>query len=1288
MSEIDQALYDKLYQAFNSGSSIGISEAERALFYPNYPDFPSFLKEFASKQTISVCPASWTDSIQGVCYDCQKSKNSCLCLPCFIAGHHDEHNSILKISSGNCDCGDPLFWKSEGNCPNHKGCVENPDVEYLTEDERKRFLAIFLAALNGTLTFKKTDQSNPYSLKLVFQWLIRFVDVGDSIRRLLSIALCQVDQLLLKSVLLRSNKEDSEIVFQLIIKLVSDSYFGTHFSKFIYNNLNEFYERLLDQSLSEESFIQTPPYYGIIQFWQNCFHFFIAQKYIKVAFENGSYNIEDLFINFFQLLVNTLKEDFNEEFVAENFLVDNISIFQESFNFLNESKNYEILNKIIARMAPLLSEAEKIYPYVIRDKPENSSYNYKLYTTFALMASLKQLFACLVKTKLDIKPVFDALVNLYIKDESNITSESTSTFEPNVRIRTALPLTYLFFTMAIEYKEEMVPLLKKLCEESKISYDDFIMKISVGIIRYFSLLRNSSFFRYMNERNLYGLMMNYSFVYQHYISLFSFLQYSMCIVEDKDRFFRCIAYVFGIYDKNENLRPTATFLQFVGSLLIDRICVSNDLLAIQRNQMIAILKKGHATAKDLSFGLKDTLFDPKLADELNLIADHKTTPEGSFFKLKDDSGFHCFLPILTMPSLIDLVDMNHQKALVFPIKKNCEFVNGFHVPSFSKTVLSIVFSTIIDFRDTPSTIFALSIFELLCQLRNVTDDVNDSVVLENLDILNMEQLLNEKNFLKALYKEKTIVDYILNYDEGEFVLERCNIGYIPKQKSEELIQLKKKSSQELKQKIMTDYQRKSERFIQHSLNYEANEEAKACSVCKNPIAVDETNEEYSKLKEENNKDDQLIGYPAMISPSVAARAVQAIIDGKEWMCLSGDVGILDLHICNHPFHLSCKPESRVFMCPVCKMLRMLILPSIPKLLRFDSPDFKAAVSDTVQSAINAFVLSYFENKEIGTINSIINTINYHTHATEIRFRSVPDILDRKELPIILSNLFRILFFYTKIQSQEELSHAIEVSKKNPFNSFLLELLKQKNTDNFVLDVKSGKRCNSTILNAVHNVIKNYNNVLLPSSEPEQEENENEKRRIKLFEFLRRVAILSYFGIRKDVINLGNNNSKVIDWDEILSFGSLCNIFEISENEEPNRSSIELKSYEGPPLAEKFISNFQSPFNYNIFDRKNPYLLDLLTGTVIHGGNLHTYSSTYYKLGSSIYLVLSGPESSSILVYCPLLKKQISQKSFYVDKFGDDDIGYQRGVLTQLSRDRLYTAIDRFLDNSFINLQYK
>lgn len=197
----------------------------------------------------------------------------------------------------------------------------------------------------------------------------------------------------------------------------------------------------------------------------------------------------------------------------------------------------------------------------------------------------------------------------------------------------------------------------------------------------------------------------------------------------------------------------------------------------------------------------------------------------------------------------------------------------------------------------------------------------------------MEQLLNEKNFLKALYKEKTIVDYILNYDEGEFVLERCNIGYIPKQKSEELIQLKKKSSQELKQKIMTDYQRKSERFIQHSLNDEANEEAKTCSVCKNPIAVDETNEEYSKLKEENNKDDQLIGYPAMISPSVAARGVQAIIDGKEWMCLSGDVGILDLHICNHPFHLSCKPESRVFMCPVCKMLRMLVLPSIPKLLR-------------------------------------------------------------------------------------------------------------------------------------------------------------------------------------------------------------------------------------------------------------------------------------------------------------------------------------------------------------------
>lgn len=1285
MSEIDQSLYDRLFEAFKNGYSTGINESERALFYPNYPDFASFLQEFASKQTKSVCPASWTDSIQGICYDCQKSKNSCICLPCFIAGHHDEHHSALKISSGNCDCGDPLFWKPERNCPNHKGCVENPDLEYLTPDERKRFLAIFMAAINGTFEYKKTDQNEPFTLKPVFQWLIRFIDVGDSIRRLLAISFCKVEESKLKGMILRVGKEDAQVLFHFITKLVSDAYFSLHFNKFVYDNINEFYEMLLDQAISEQQYINTPPYYGICQFWQNAFHFFISIQNIKIAFENGNYHIDEIFIKFFKLLVNALKEDFNEEFVAENLLVENLYIFQESFEYLCESKNYDVLNKIIAEIAPLLSELEKIYPYVRKDQPEDNDCNFKLFTTFQVMSSLKSLFVPLSAVKLDIKPVFDELVNLYINDNSNSSSETVSTFEPNIRIRTILPLTYLFFTILLEYKDEMVSKIQNLCDEKQIKYDDFLMKISVGIIRYFSLLRNSSFFRFMNERNLYGLMINYSFVYQHYITFFSYLQYVMCIINDKERFFRCIATIFGIYDKTDSVRSTAPFLQFVGSLLIDRTCITNDLLLIQRNQMIAILKKGEATPKEISFGLKDSLLDPKIADELMSFAAYKTTPKGSFFKLKDDAGFHCFLPFLAMPSIVDIVDMNHKKTFRFPFDKNCELVKGFHCPSFSKVILSIIFSTIIDFRDTCSTMLALSLFELICQLRKSNEDGNEASVLNSIEIPELEKSLNEKNFLKATYKDKTIVDYILNYDEGSYLLEKCDIGYVPPKKSDEALLLQKRASQEMREKIIKKFKKKGEKISHVSKDMN---EITDCPICNKQMAIDETNEIYCNLKTDTNND-QLIGFPAMISPSVAARTIQAIIDGKEWMCLSGDVGILDLLVCDHSIHLDCKPESKVYMCPVCKMLRMLILPSIPKLLRFDISESNSSIPENVQNAIGKFVTSYFENQEIGNINSLINTINYHIHVTEIRHRSLPDILDRKELPIILSNLFRIVFFYARLHS-EELVHAFEVSKKNPFNSLLLELIKNTNNNNFVLDKSNGKRCNETILAAIHSVIQNYKDVLLPDSS--NEENEKKIKMVKLFEFLRRAAILCYFGIRKDSIDINAvGDFNVVDWDDVLSLESLCRIFEIQDINKllgPCFSPIELSQYQPPILAEKFISNFQKPYNYNIFDRKNPYLLDMLTGTVIHSGNLLKYSQTYYKLASSIYLVLSGPESSSVVIYCPLLKKQITQKSFYVDKFGDDDVGYQRGVLTRLSREKLYTTIDKFLDNSFINLQYK
>ena len=79
--------------------------------------YKQFIDEVKSTQKTNCCLFSWnTSTLGGVCLDCQNN-SSCLCIPCFLAKHHEDHQSYIKyFDSGNCDCGDPSFLKPSGFC--------------------------------------------------------------------------------------------------------------------------------------------------------------------------------------------------------------------------------------------------------------------------------------------------------------------------------------------------------------------------------------------------------------------------------------------------------------------------------------------------------------------------------------------------------------------------------------------------------------------------------------------------------------------------------------------------------------------------------------------------------------------------------------------------------------------------------------------------------------------------------------------------------------------------------------------------------------------------------------------------------------------------------------------------------------------------------------------------------------------------------------------------------------------------------------------------------------------
>ena len=69
------------------------------------------------------CQEVWTgEHVAYRCFTCGISENSCMCVNCFDANDHLNHEYRLYSSTagGCCDCGDPQAWRESGFCKRHR----------------------------------------------------------------------------------------------------------------------------------------------------------------------------------------------------------------------------------------------------------------------------------------------------------------------------------------------------------------------------------------------------------------------------------------------------------------------------------------------------------------------------------------------------------------------------------------------------------------------------------------------------------------------------------------------------------------------------------------------------------------------------------------------------------------------------------------------------------------------------------------------------------------------------------------------------------------------------------------------------------------------------------------------------------------------------------------------------------------------------------------------------------------------------------------------------------------
>lgn len=185
----------------------------------------------------------------------------------------------------------------------------------------------------------------------------------------------------------------------------------------------------------------------------------------------------------------------------------------------------------------------------------------------------------------------------------------------------------------------------------------------------------------------------------------------------------------------------------------------------------------------------------------------------------------------------------------------------------------------------------------------------------------------------------------------------------------------------------------------------------------------------------------------------------------------------------------------------------------------------------------------------------------------------------------------------------------------------------------------------------------------------------------IHEFLRRSVIIEDIALNQKT---SSNPSELIDWDEVLDKKSLIERFDVN-----TADFHKISKFKTIKLPKKFISLYLPPFKVDIIDSSIEKAIDLITGQVVslekeHGDDkckfIDDYEKEVYKDGLAMYLILTKEKASSLMFHSAAIGKFWTIDSFYVDQFGDTDHGFNRGLITELSKDNLGNALDKFMSS--------
>lgn len=1259
-----------------------VSFCEGALKGTSFDSFDIYLDHLRSKLTTSACNCSWKKKTLVVrCLDCQNYPDSILCLKCFLNGNHEGHTSyLMHAETGSCDCGNSALMKSSGFCSSHQ---HQFNMDELEEEEKNLLITVFYSIFYEIVNSMRAE-SNKILDSL--QWINQILSVGDAVRRCCALAFINLDSfdcLIFK--LVYANRKAQTEFSTLISTLVNDLVFLHYFTKEALSIYPQFVEKTIDSWNDMHSTNS-----------QNNFYFVLTNFYLAftpVVIEVIKQDKIDWMKTFFTT-INSLLDAVVHDFKFNTYLKIHMDLHTQymiefacmAIEVCNENHDDDTINQFVEQLLNTFSKLEEIHQFnrIVTEKIDDNDERAKLANSIYLlfMPLIQKMKELSINSEIPFLKLVDQVQASDQKPQSVLNDET--------RLSSLYLLHHLAFNSILTKKTGIEEYVLGKCKQYNLDVERFVdapLKwIATSILSLFDLfVRNSDSFIIAANSTFFKINIPYVIV-----PTFSIIQMFLGIEPNKNRFVQEIFNIFGLLktepiddDKTTQSNIQFSTLFFICCLIFDRYCLSNDLIGIKRMIVISYLKKESGlTMADIDKALwGNTIHEKQFREDLMSYTSIVQTKNGSHFKLTNEIDWNPLLPFVKITDILEIISkftLSNKNALI-PFPEYDDLPYGLELSSILNTpaLHALLYQALSDHVSKETTISQTIqlIFNVLIRTQQIFDHKikeEDAKTVEG-NKENLKELIDviPEDFskfmtLKISFKEReplSMIDMIKSTEQiGLTVLDRLGVRYeVSPEVNQTMKQENKMKAKAIQQKFLSDFKSKQETFAAQNEEVELNDE---CSVCQS-----------------ENPECPVLVFPVFVFETVIPIFAKKCVE-KGFQDMSHPCPVEKLygfHLCGHFFHKTCINDysKKYFNCPVDRCVRNNFLPKIDK--KYNEP-----LTDKEQEANDEFIEKCFRSKN-ASLNSILHSFMGELSLLEIRHRIKPECLDRSTNYVLYHYLFGALY-----RSYHDIISILH-SRLN-FEKAEIEGEEEDDLPSFAkkIDLHDPAVLLLFLVLAKEDPLDKYNEVVISIFDTHLS-NESVPPQLR-YQYLRMAALFQHFALGIP-LNKTSENSSFIDWDELLSFENLCQIYGIKPREEEQNDEIELQPFQFIDMPKSFLSFMKPPYSLNLADESVEIGICLLTGQILDlskypsGNWMHVKDHRQSALADTfdIILQLTGSNAGSIVLNSQLMQKNISLKGFYVDSFGDEDAGMKRGSFLSLSNEKMENTIESILSADWTDI---